>query len=147
MILGFIDAGNRADKILTADVNAEGVILQCPGDIGNCAAVKATFQCIDEGNRLSVCIGNSFNAAQCSIGVDDREYITGAGYSLCFQDAVAIVMLEADESDDRTVLDNAFVIIDIGVLEIQLATGTAADERAGEPAIFVECLHHKGLTV
>ena len=146
-VVGFVDAGNRADEVFVIDARGKGVLLHLRVDFIDALHVEVVLQGLDEGYVVACLrVDDGLDITQGRVGAADLEAVACRLGGLRLQDAVAVIFGEAHERDDGVVLAALLAVEDVGVLEVHLAARAAADEGAGELAAVVECLQHERLT-
>ena len=146
-VIGLVDAGNRADEVLACDIGRERVFLEFFLEFGRRRGAEFVLERGDEGDGLAVRAFDRADIAQCRVRAEDVERRACALDGLRLEDAVTVIMREAYDRDNGLIFDRLLAIIDVRMLEIELAARAAADERAGEEAGFIEALQHERLAV
>ena len=146
-VIGLVDVRNRADKVRACNIGCERVVLELFLEFGRRRGAELVLERGDEGDWLAVRAFDRADVAQRRVRAEDVERRACALDGLRLEDAIAVVMREAHDRDNGLVLDRLLAVVDVRVLEIELAACAAADERAGEEAGFIEALQHERLAV
>ena len=142
---GFVDALQRTDIELVADVRGKGIVRQRVCERCDIRYVQIVHQDVCERNRAPLCIRNGFHCAERRIRADDRPFLTRLLRRLCLKHGVAVVARKFYDEHDGMILEHLSAIVDIGVGEVECAACTAADVRTWQTLCVVECPQNKGL--
>lgn len=146
-IICFIYIRDGADEVFAVDIRGESVFLETLHQLVFRPDVEMAFELVEEGNRLALRIFNVLDIPQGRVGAADSERDTCPLRGLRLEDAVAIIVCQADERDDSRVLDRLFTVINVGMGKIHLAASTAADERTGKASRVVKRLQDESFAI
>ncbi len=143
-LVGEVDLRDRADEHLLADADGKGIVGESLLQLLR-GALERLAQRLNHGADVAAGIDHLADVAVFQRGAEHAQAKRGGLEVLALEHAEAHIAGALEEDNQRVVLVAALAVVQLGLLEVQLAAGRTADEQAGKTPGFVKGFHEEGL--